>query len=109
MGSLVAMTSMLAALALSTSTAGLPRSLGTLVIIAGPGLAWVPLLELPDRALEALVSLLLSVASVILVAQVVTYASGFSWKPCEFLLLAVTIMGLLAQGVVALARAPISE
>lgn len=100
------MASMLAALALATSSAGLARDLATLVIVAGPGMAWTPLLELRDRALEVLVSILFSVTALILVAQLVTYAAGFSWRPCEFLLLAVTILGLLGQGVMALVRAP---
>jgi hypothetical protein len=100
----VALASVLAALFIGATTAPVPRELSTLVIVAGPGLAWVPLLELDDLALEALLCLICSVTAVIIVAQVVTYAVAFSWRPCEFSLLAITLLGLIIQSVIAQRR-----
>jgi hypothetical protein len=97
----VASASVLAASLIAATTAPVPRDLSTLVIVVGPGLAWVPMLELDDLAIEALLCLLCSVTAVIIVAQVVTYAAAFSWRPCEFSLLAITLLGLLIQSVVA--------
>lgn len=93
----LALTSVVAVLVIAGSTEFLPRVLSTLVIVAGPGLAWVPLLEVRDKAFELLLCLLVSVASVIVVAQVVTYVAFFSWRPCEFALLGITLLGLLLQ------------
>jgi hypothetical protein len=94
--------SFVAILVIASSTAALPRELATLIIVAGPGMAWVPLLDLRDFAFEALLWLLCSVAAVILVAQVVTYAAGFSWRPVAFSLLGITVAGLAAQALVSL-------
>ena len=109
MAAVVAMATVFAALAIEGSTAGLPRALGTLVIVAGPGIAWVPLLDVRDRAIEVLLCMLCSVAAVILVAQAVTYAAFFSWRPCEFALIAITLVGLLAQSLSGLRRAGTPE
>jgi hypothetical protein len=93
----VALTSIVATLVVAGTGASLPRILSTLVIVAGPGLAWVPLLGLRDKALALLLCLLVSVAAVIVVAQVVTYVAAFSWRPCEFALLGMTLCGLWLQ------------
>jgi hypothetical protein len=93
----VALTSIVATLVVAGTGAPLPRILSTLVIVAGPGLAWVPLLGLRDKALELLLCLLVSVAALIVVAQVVTYVAAFSWQPCEFALLGITLCGLSLQ------------
>jgi hypothetical protein len=104
MGRLVAMASILAVVFIAASTVPILRGLSTVVIVAGPGLAWVPILAVDDPALEALLCLLTSVSAVIIVAQIVTYAAAFSWQPCEFSLLAITLLGLLAQTMIALQR-----
>jgi hypothetical protein len=104
LGWALAIASVLATLIVARTNEALPRALSTLVIVAGPGLAWVPMLEIRDRAFQVLLCLLTSVTAVILVAQVVTYAAGFSWRPVEFSLLAITLIGLSAQGLVALIR-----
>jgi hypothetical protein len=98
-----------ATLTVATSTAQLPRELATLVVVAGPGMAWVPLLDLHDLAFEALLCLLCSVTAVILAAQAVTYASAFSWRPVEFSLLAITAAGLSAQALLSLTHARRTE
>jgi hypothetical protein len=99
------MATALAALAIESSGNGLLRALGALVIVAGPGLAWVPLLGVQDRAVEILLCMLCSVTAVIIVAQAVTYIAFFSWRPCEFALIAITLVGLVVEIVFELARA----
>lgn len=95
----LAMATVLAALLVETSNDSLLRALGALVIIAGPGIAWVPLLDVQDRAVEVLLCILCSVSAVILVAQAVTYIAFFSWRPCEFTLIAITLLGLVTESV----------
>jgi hypothetical protein len=95
----LALLSVLAVIVIAVSSAALPRIIATLVVVFGPGFAWVPMLNVRDRALEWLLILVTSITAVIIVAQVVTYASGFSWRPCEFSLLGVTLLGLIVQSV----------
>ena len=97
LGWALALASAIALLLIAATTASLPRDLSTLVIVAGPGMAWVPLLTLDDRAFEVMATILVSVTVVIIVAQIDTYAAGFSWRPCEFALLAVTLIGLILR------------
>ena len=108
MAALLAVASMVAIVALARTTAVLPRAVGTLVIVSGPGLAWAPLIQIRDRALEAMVAILISVTAVILIAQAVTYAASFSWRPCEFILVTVTALGLFVQALVALLASPVA-
>jgi hypothetical protein len=105
----VAMATVFAALIIAKSNDGLLRALGALVIIAGPGMAWVPLLDVQDRVVKVLLYMLCSVSAVILVAQAVTYIAFFSWRPCEFTLIAITLLGLLTESVSALLRARKSQ
>lgn len=100
LGAFLGLISIFAILAIDESSARLPRALATLVIVAGPGLAWVPLLRIRDPGLAALLALVVSVSSVILIAQIVTYAAGFSWRPCAFVLLSITVIGLLTQALI---------
>lgn len=102
LGWILALASVLAVIVIASSDAQLPRILATLVIVFGPGLAWVPMLGLRDRALEVLLILLSSVACLIIVAQVVTYAFSFSWRPCEYSMLGITLIGLVLQYVLAI-------
>jgi hypothetical protein len=103
------MATVFAVLVIEASNNGLLRALGAVVIIAGPGVAWVPLLEVQDRAVEVLLCVLCSVSAVILVAQAVTYIAFFSWRPCEFALIGITVAGLLAESISALLRAGSSQ
>ena len=104
-GSVVAL-SAVSAVVIARSNAPLPRDLSALVVVAGPGLAWVPALRLRDLAVQVLLAVLCSVTAVICVAQLVTYAAAFSWRPCEYGLLGLTALGLAVQILVALARKP---
>ncbi len=102
--SVLGLLSIAAILVIDHSVASLPRALATVVIVAGPGLAWIPLLNIRDAAFAALLALVFSVSALVLVAQVVTYAAGFSWRPCAFALLAISTAGLLTQALTAVIK-----
>jgi hypothetical protein len=67
------------------------------VLVLAPGLAVVPLLGLTDLALNAVLIVLSSFAVNVCVAQAVTYISAFSWRPCAFVVLSVTLVGVIIQ------------
>lgn len=67
------------------------------VLVAAPGLAFVPLLRLTDLALNVVLVVLLSFAVNVCVAQAVTYIKAYSWRPCAFIVLGLTMVGAMIQ------------
>ncbi len=87
----------LAAFAVFLPTSHAVRAIASVIIVIGPGCAIVPMLGLRDRAVLALLVLLVSVSLLVCVAQTVTYVASFSWRPCAIALLAITGVGTAAQ------------
>lgn len=65
------------------------REIATAVVVAGPGLVSARIIGGP-REIKLLIAVLVSLSVTVCVAQAVTYAAGFSWKPCLWILLTVT-------------------
>lgn len=88
----------IASYVLFATSGSLGRGVVTAAAISvGPGLALVPLVRLEDALLKAILVVLVSIATDICVAQAVTYASGFSWRPCAIALLGICVFGALLQ------------
>jgi hypothetical protein len=73
------------------------RSLASVVVVLGPGLALAPLLGVRDGAMAVLLVALISVTSLVCVAQAVTYVAFFSWRPCAISLFGLTALGAATQ------------
>lgn len=79
------------------SAPGPLRSLASVVVVLGPGLAFTPLLRIRDRAMAVLLATLIAVTSLVCVAQAVTYVASFSWRPCAIILSGLTALGATTQ------------
>lgn len=98
LASLVALLTLLSGALIFVAPHGVFRfAAASFVVVAAPGLAFVPLLELKDRALNAVLVILLSLAVNVCVAQAVTYIKAFSWRPCAVVVLSVTLIGTMIQ------------
>jgi len=98
LASLVALLTLLSAALIFLAPHGVFRfAAASFIVVAGPGLAFVPLLGLKDRALNAVLVVLLSFAVNVCVAQAVTYIKAFSWRPCALVVLSLTLIGVMIQ------------
>jgi hypothetical protein len=73
------------------------RSVAAVLVVLGPGLGLAPLLDIRDRAVAALLVIVISVTCLICVAQAVTYITFFAWRPCALILVIITAGGTVAQ------------
>jgi hypothetical protein len=97
-GALVALLTLLSAVLIFLVPHGVVRfAAASFVLVAAPGLAFVPLLGLTDLALKTVLVVLLSFAVNVCVAQAVTYVKAYSWRPCAFVVLGLTMVGAMIQ------------
>ncbi|MBV9818807.1 MAG: hypothetical protein JOZ07_10710 [Solirubrobacterales bacterium] len=98
LASLVALLSLVSeALIFATPHGPLRFAAASFIVVAAPGLAFVPILGLKDRELNAVLVIMFSLAVNVCVAQAVTYIKAFSWRPCALAVLSVTLIGVMIQ------------
>ncbi len=69
------------------------------IVALGPGLGIVPLCRVHDHVVNAVLVPMCSIAVNVLVAQVVMYVRGFTWRPCAVIVVIITLIGVCLQAV----------